>query len=63
MGAAGRTKHAVRGGDEIAQLLIGTDDPHEIADAAGTRLRGRAKQLIDVLLPNQHPILAEWDQF
>lgn len=60
---AARTRHAIRGGDEIAQLLIGTDEPREIADAGRIRLSGQAGQLIDVLLPNQHPALAAWDHF
>lgn len=61
--APAQTKHAIRGGDEIAQLLIGTDEPDEIVDAAGIRLRGDAKQLVHVLMPNEHPTLAAWDNF
>jgi len=60
---AGRTKHAIRGGHEIAQLLIGADEPREIVEAGGIRLRGDAGRLIDVLLPNQRPALAAWDHF
>ncbi len=45
----------------MAQLLIATDEPGEIVDAAGIRLQGDAKHLIGVLLPNQHPVLAKWD--
>lgn len=59
----GRSRHGVRGGEQIAQLLIGTDDPLEIADAAGLKLTGDAKALLPVLFPAQHPMLAEWDHF
>ena len=60
---AGRPKHAIRGGDEIAQLLIGTDEPDEIVAAAGMRLRGDARQLARVLFPRQHPMLCQCDRF
>jgi len=58
-----RTKHAVRGGDEIAQLLLGTDDPRETVEAHGIRLSGDARRLVEVLFPNQHPALGSWDHF
>jgi len=58
-----KTKHAVRGGDEIAQLLIGTNDPAETIEAAGIRLSGDAKRLVPVLFPAQHPMLCPWDGY
>ena len=61
--APGPTKHTVRGGDRVAQLLIGTDDPCQTADAARMRLAGDARRLLDVLLPCRHPMLAAWDHF
>ncbi|MGC9455053.1 MAG: GNAT family N-acetyltransferase [Phycisphaerae bacterium] len=59
----GRAKHAVRGGEEIAQLLIGTAEPLEIAEVAPLRLSGDAKTLLPVLFPAQHPQLSSWDRF
>lgn len=63
LGRPGATKHAIRGGDEIAQLLIGTDEPGEIVEAGKIRLTGDAKQLVEVLFPNQHPMLGTIDGF
>ncbi len=58
-----KTRHSIRGGNEIAQLLIGTDDPGEVIDSADMSLSGDAKALAPVLFPNQHPNLAAWDRF
>ena len=63
VGKATRTKHAVRGGNEIVQLLIGTDEPGEVVDAAGIRLTGDAKKLVEVLFPNRCPCLRPWDRY
>ncbi len=54
---------AIRGGEQIAQLIMGTDEPFEIVEAARIRLAGQAKQLLPILFPNQHPMLASWDRF
>ncbi len=59
----GRAKHAVRGGDEIAQLLLGTHEPAETIQGGGMRLSGDAAGLVDILFPAQHPTLAEWDRY
>ena len=56
-------KHAIQGGDEIAQLLIGTDEPLDIADSYSIKLKGDARALIGVLFPNQRPIMRLCDQF
>ena len=67
--AAGRSsdtrpaRHTVRGGEEIAQLLIGTDEPGEIVEAANIKLAGDARKLVNVLFPNQHPILSVRDRY
>ena len=55
--------HAIIGGEEIAQLLLGTDDPAEVIRAGGMKTRGDAAELAAVLFPNQHPMLCEWDRF
>jgi len=57
------TKHAVRGRDEIAQLLIGTDEPQEVVEAGRIRLTGDARRLVQVLFPAQHADLAMPDHF
>jgi len=59
----GTSRHAIRCGCEIAQLLIGTDSPGEIARAGGIRLTGDAKKLLPVLFPNQYPVLGHMDSF
>lgn len=62
VGTAG-CSNAIRGGDEIAQLLIGTHDPMETARAAGIKLTGDAGSLLQVLFPAQHPTLGVRDRF
>lgn len=54
---------AIRGGEQIAQLIVGADDPFEVVEAGKIRLTGQAKDLLPVLFPNQHPMLASWDRF
>jgi hypothetical protein len=62
---AGKTgsPHAIRGGEEIAQLLIGTLPPEQTVAARGTRLTGDARQLLPVLFPAQQPSLSQWDHY
>jgi predicted N-acetyltransferase YhbS len=55
--------HAVRGGDAVAQLLIGTDTPDEVVRAGGLRLAGDADVLVRALFPYQHPLLPAWDHY
>lgn len=62
-GPTAGTSHAIRGGEEIAQLLIGTDSPDEITQAAGTRLTGDGRALAEVLFAAQHPVLSRRDSF
>ncbi len=59
----GRTDHAVEGGPELAQLLLGTDEPGEVVEAGGLVLSGDAKRLLPVLFPAQHPQLSEADRY
>jgi len=54
--------HAVRGGDHVAQLLIGADDPREIAEAGRMKVTGDAGRLLGVLFPAQHPQLSLRDR-
>ncbi len=57
------TAHAIRGGEEVVQLLLGTDEPLEIAAAARMRLTGDARGLVPVLFPHQHPMLSAFDRY
>jgi RNA polymerase sigma factor (sigma-70 family) len=59
--AAKETEHTIRGGQEIAQLIVGTDPPHEVARMNGFDLSGDAGQLIDVLFPAQDPQMRNQD--
>lgn len=56
-----RSPHAVLGGPEIAQLLVGTRDPEATAEAEGTRLTGDAHRLVRVLFPAQDPQMCNED--
>jgi Acetyltransferase (GNAT) domain len=57
------TGHVVEGEQHLGQLLMGTEEPLEVALAAHMKLSGEAKGLIQVLFPTQYPGLSEWDQF
>jgi predicted N-acetyltransferase YhbS len=57
------SRHAVRGGDQIAQLLIGTDAPADVVEAGGIRLTGDARRLVGAMFPAQHPSLAGPDHY
>ena len=61
--AVGPAPHAIRGGDEIVQLLLGVADPDEILSASNIRLSGQAHRLLKALFPNQHCRLSPWDRF
>jgi hypothetical protein len=58
-----KTTHAVRGGDHVAQLLLGTDEPKEVAEAGKIGLAGDAGRLVEALFPAQHPMLQLADRF
>ncbi|HSH81407.1 MAG TPA: GNAT family N-acetyltransferase, partial [Herpetosiphonaceae bacterium] len=55
------TAHAIRGGAEIAQLLIGTAAPDEIVEAVDMNLMGDALELARVLFPDQQPQMCNED--
>lgn len=52
---AGQSDHSIRGGQDIAQLIVGTESPDEIVETAHLQLSGDAHQLVEVLFPAQHP--------
>jgi len=53
----------IHGGWEVASLLIGADNPYNIASICRTILGGDARDLLGVLFPDQHPGLCHWDRF
>ncbi|MCZ6636026.1 MAG: GNAT family N-acetyltransferase [bacterium] len=56
---SGTTDHAIRGGDRLAQLVVGTEAPDEVMD--GMQVNGQAKELVEVLFPKQDPQLSVVD--
>jgi hypothetical protein len=61
--AAVSAPNSISGGEAVAQLLFGTDDPSETVEEGRLQLRGHAKVLVPVLFPNEHPALSFWDRF
>jgi len=59
--AGGDAAHAIRGGQEIAQLLVGTQDPDETAEVAGLQLTGDARRVMRTLFPAQDPQMCNED--
>ncbi len=58
-----KSKHRIAGGSEVAQLLIGSDEPSEVIEGGRMKLTGDAAELVEVLFPNQHPMLDSWDRY
>ena len=58
-----RSPHAIRGGHELAQLLIGSEAPEEVMEAACMEVTGDAAQLARALFPAQRPQLSQLDRF
>jgi hypothetical protein len=57
------SRNAIRAGKELAQLLIGTDDPLAVVHQYNMRLSGAARRLVPVLFPARHPMLGARDSF
>jgi hypothetical protein len=55
--------HRVDGGWGIARLLIGSDEPAEIARQEGIAFSRKSDQLVEVLFPNLYPMMSHWDEF
>lgn len=62
-GTAIDSPHTLRGGPDVARFLIGADDPGEIIDQAAMQCSGQAAALVEVLFPNLHPMMSQWDEF
>ena len=56
-------QHGILGGADVARFLIGSDEPAEIRQQAAMVCTGRAAELTDVLFPNLHPVLSQWDEY
>lgn len=56
-------RSSIHGDHEVAQLLIGTDEPGEVCEAEKMRLIGDSARLVPVLFPNQHAQLHLLDQY
>lgn len=63
VGEGASARHAIRGGEHIARLLIGTDEPAETVRAGGIKLTGDAPALLAALFPAQHPMLPSFDHY
>lgn len=57
------SENVIRGGADIARLLIGSDEPDEIIRQADMECTGIAASLIRVLFPNLHPMMSHWDEY
>ncbi len=60
----GRADVNLSGGEEIAQLLIGSEAPEEIIERSGIKLTGKDGQYLSVVLfPEQHPTIRIADRY
>ncbi|NKB70377.1 MAG: sigma-70 family RNA polymerase sigma factor [Candidatus Latescibacteria bacterium] len=57
----GQSQHAIRGGQEIVQLILGSDAPEDVVEAGNIELSGDAEQLIHLLFPAQYPMFGNQD--
>lgn len=57
------TRHAIRGGRHLVQLILGTDETDEVIEAGRMRLTGDARRLAQILFCAQHPTLNWWDGY
>lgn len=47
--------HTIRGGQALAQLVVGSESPDEVVAMGGIEVSGDATQLLPVLFPAQYP--------
>ena len=50
-----KTKNCIKGDYRLAELILGTDEPYETAEATGIKFSGDGKKLAGILFPNRHP--------
>jgi predicted N-acetyltransferase YhbS len=58
-----KTPHVLRGGDELSQLILGTDDADGVIRAGAMRATADAPFLARTLFPRQWPMLAVSDHY
>ena len=58
-----RVRHSLNAGYDLAQLLVGVEEPEEIMRRSGMKATGDAKAVVASLFPHQHPSLSNWDHF
>lgn len=54
---------SIVGGEEIAQLILGSKDPWETVAHSGINLDGDASSVLAILFPSQDPGMSMWDRF
>jgi hypothetical protein len=60
---AGPAANVLHGGDALARLLIGSDEPDEVLRQEQMTCAGVALPLVCALFPNRSPMLSQWDEF
>lgn len=55
------SRHSVRGGEGLARLFIGSEEPSELVVEHGMELSGDAPELVRALFPAQHPQMGNAD--
>jgi len=51
------------GGADLARFLIGSDEPDEIIRQSKMECSGLASPLAQILFPNLHPMMSQWDEY
>lgn len=59
----GTIANSLKGGPELAQLLIGSREPEELVSTGLIQCCGAAAHLLPSLFPAQEPMLGNWDGF
>ena len=60
---ASGTRHTIRGGRHLVQLILGTDETDEVIETGRMRLTGEARRLAQILFCARHPTLSPWDGY
>jgi predicted acetyltransferase len=50
-----KTKNFIKGDYRLVELIFGTDEPFETAEATGIKFGGDGKELAGILFPSRHP--------
>lgn len=60
---AAATRHSVRAGPHVAQLVIGSCPPLDVVERGRMRMRGEARALVEAMFPERHPTLSGPDRY